>query len=78
MEMAEVAGMDHSCCDHERSARLGYKVCKPGFENCQAPVLFVLTGPVLLIARFDGGLLDTYRPSALRSDAESFWRPPRV
>lgn len=78
MAMAEVADMDHSCCDHERSARLGYKVCKPGFENCQAPVLFVLTAPILPGARSDASPLDTYRPGALRANAESFWRPPRV
>ena len=73
-----MAGMDGSCSDEERSAQLGYKVCKPGQENCQAPVLFVVPAVKSPVIPSGWTILASYQSGPPRSNAESFWRPPRV
>jgi hypothetical protein len=78
MEPSAVSGMDDSCCDEERSAEIGYKVCKPGQENCHAPVLFLISAVKCPSIPPGQALLGTYDPIAPRQSSEGFWRPPRV
>lgn len=72
------ADKEHDCCDQEKSARLGIKVCKPGTMQCPAPV-FVLQPPSELLS---GGSPATplfiYRFSLSSAPAATFWRPPRA
>lgn len=77
MTMADMPGMDGSCFDAEKSAKLGYKVCKTGQEDCQAPAMFTIPAMKTSIAPSGGILLAAYHPSVPLANADSFWRPPR-
>lgn len=80
LAMADMAGMDHSCFDEEdeeKSAELGYKVCKTGQEDCRAPAIFTIPAMKTPVVPSGETLLAGYHPSTPLSNASSFWRPPR-
>lgn len=76
--MGEKTEKGSSCCDEEKSAQLGFKVCKTGQEDCQASVVLVL--PVVKFPVISSGtaIITDFNPPVPPSSSESFWRPPRV
>lgn len=76
-DMDGMDGMDGSCFDEEKSAKLGYKVCKAGQEDCQAPTMFTIPAMKASIVTSGGAFLAIYNFSIPISNASSYWRPPR-
>lgn len=69
--------MDSACCDMEKSAKLGFNVCKPGQENCQSSAMLVVPVQKTAIIPTSATAPTDYTPDILPSSAETFWRPPR-
>ncbi len=76
-DLSQVGEMTHDCCDEQKSAHAGSKVCKSG-EECK-------TSSLLQVVSIKAALHVGHQPALVSRSAfiptpapGGVWRPPRV
>ncbi|WP_439858822.1 hypothetical protein [Pseudomonas sp. MBLB4136] len=75
--MHGAADATHDCCDEEKSALLGSKICKSG-QQCQGAGLLQVTADKAALAAFRTPRLFAYSDFIPSLSPDDLWRPPRA